>query len=351
MQNENLYRIFDFHAPLGIKYFTFLFHKIPSTKFFKYQIETEALKTLLTKYFTEKPLYFIENGHFDNNEGFIGHYENMQLMVVLKDGLILDQSMQSITFYYDDRISSEELQALKKAIQEAAPNEQEKRQFFMIKKNQFQEFELVDFKLKSVVVSVTDYYNDDLTPLHENLLSFLVEPDSNGVVLFHGTPGTGKTSYIRHLISSVKSRFIYIPNNLFAHLSDPEFISFISSFPESVIILEDCEELLRSRMQQSTDAGISNLLNLGDGLLGDALKLKIICTFNCELSRIDEAILRKGRLAFRYEFGPLNVEKSNKLFSILGINAKTDEPMTLAEIFNFEHDNQAYNLNRQSIGF
>jgi ATP-dependent 26S proteasome regulatory subunit len=104
-------------------------------------------------------------------------------------------------------------------------------------------------------------------------------------------------------------------------------------------------------MQQANDAGISNLLNLGDGLLGDALRLKIICTFNCDLSRIDEAILRKGRLAYRYEFGPLNVEKANKLFSILGINAKTDVPLSLAEIFNFEHDNQAENINRQSIGF
>jgi hypothetical protein len=47
----------------------------------------------------------------------------------------------------------------------------------------------------------------------------------------------------------------------------------------------------------------------------------------------------------------LNVEKANKLFSILGINAKTEVPLSLAEIFNFEHDNQAENINRQSIGF
>lgn len=349
MQNENLYKIIEPHAPIVIKYFTFFFHKYPSTKFFQYQVETEVLKTLLTQYFPESPLYFIQNGHFDDVE-FIGHYENLQLMVVLKDGLILEQSFNSITFYYDDRISSVELQELKKAIQDLSPNDLDKRRFYMIKKNQFQEFELVDFKLKRTEISISDHYNDDLAPLHENLLSFLVETDSNGIVLLHGAPGVGKTSYIRHLISSLRCRFIYIPNNLFAHLSEPEFISFISSFPESIIILEDCEELLRSR-QHTTEEGISNLLNLGDGLLGDALKLKIICTFNCELSRIDEAILRRGRLAFRYEFGPLNVDKSNRLFSLLGIKAKTDQPMPLAEIFNFEHDNQADNLNRKSIGF
>ncbi|NBU47260.1 MAG: ATP-binding protein [Flavobacteriales bacterium] len=351
MQNENLYRIIEPHAPIGIKYFTFQFQKIPSSKFFKYKIETEVLKKLLTENFPGRPLYFIENGHFENNTGYLGYYENLQLMVILKDGLILEKSSNSLTFYYDDRIISAELDALKTVIENAEPNGLENRQFFMIKKSQFQEYELVDFRLKRTEIILTDYYNDDLTVMHENILSFLVEPDSNGLVLFHGAPGTGKTSYIRHLISSAQSRFIYVPNNLFTHLSDPEFISFISSFPDSVIVLEDCEELLRSRVQQTSDAGISNLLNLGDGLLGDALKLKIICTFNCELSRIDEAILRKGRLAFRYEFKLLTVEKCNRLFTLLGINTKTDETMSLAEIFNFEHNNQSDDLSRNSIGF
>ena len=104
-------------------------------------------------------------------------------------------------------------------------------------------------------------------------------------------------------------------------------------------------------MQQTTDVGLSNLLNLGDGLLGDALKLKIICTFNCELSKIDDAILRKGRLAFRYEFGPLNTEKANRLFSILEKNTTTEQPLTLAELFNFDYENQVSNLSRKSIGF
>lgn len=350
MQNENLYKIHDHHAPFGLKYFTFTFHKIPSTKFFKKEIDPGLLKTLLTNLYSEKPLYFIQSDRFNEHKEFYSFHESMQLVVILKDGLILELTMNNISIYYDDRISSEELNSLYKAIDEASPDK-EKPKFFMIKKNQYGDFELVNFEIKQKNISVSNFYNDSLGAIHENLQSFLLESDSNGIMLFHGSPGTGKTSYIRHLISTVQCRFIYIPNNLFEHLSDPEFISFVSSFPESVIILEDCEELLRSRMQQSNDSGISNLLNLGDGLLGDALRLKIICTFNCDLSRIDEAILRKGRLAYRYEFGQLNVEKANKLFSILGINAKTEVPMSLSEIFNYEHDNQTDDLNRPSIGF
>jgi hypothetical protein len=350
MKLENLYKIIDLHAPFGVKYFTFTFLKIPSTKFFKKEIDSGLLKNTLADFYSEKPLYFIQSDRFNENAEFYHYHESMKLVVILKEGLILEQTTNNISLYYDDRISSEELDSLKKVIDEASPD-QESPKFFMIKKNQYGDFELVNFEIKQKNISVPNFYNDSLGDVHEKLRSFLLEADSNGIILFHGSPGTGKTSYIRHLISSVQCRFIYIPNNLFEHLSDPDFISFVSSFPDSTIILEDCEELLRSRIQQSNDAGISNLLNLGDGLLGDALRLKIICTFNCDLSRIDEAILRKGRLAYRYEFGPLNTEKANNLFSLLGINAKTEVPMSLAEIFNYEHDNQTDDLNRPSIGF
>lgn len=73
--------------------------------------------------------------------------------------------------------------------------------------------------------------------------------------------------------------------------------------------------------------------------------------FHCDLSRIDEAILRKGHMSYRYELGSLDVDKANNPFSILGIKAKTEIPMSLAEIFNYETDNQTDNLNRPSIGF
>jgi hypothetical protein len=351
MQHENLYKIIEPHNPLGIKYFTFLFHQIPCTKIFKCQIEIEKLKTVLTNHYPEKSLYFIENGRFDKHQNYIGHFERTPLIAVLKDGLIIEHDLQDTTLYYDNRITTAELEALRAAILDASKKELENKKFFMIKKSHFDDFELVDFTIKNIVVKVSEYYNDDLAPIHVNLRSFLDDTDANGVVLFHGNPGTGKTSYIRHLIASCQCRFIYIPNNLFPHLSDPEFIAFISRFQESAIILEDCEELLRSRIQQASDNGIANLLNLGDGLLGDALKMKIICTFNCELSKIDEAMMRKGRLAYRYEFGPLTVEKSNQLFALQGLEVHTDEPMTLAEIFNFEQDNLGDNPMRKSIGF
>ena len=158
-------------------------------------------------------------------------------------------------------------------------------------------------------------------------------------MLLHGDAGGGKTTYLRYLISICKTRFIYLPNNIFAQLSDPNFFTFILNYPNSVIVLEDCEELLKPRSEMKSNDGISTLLNLGDGLLGDALKLKIICTFNTALVNIDQALLRKGRLAHRYEFGALSVEKSNALLKKMNTEIVTMQPMSLADIYNYSEEN------------
>jgi hypothetical protein len=351
MKHDQLYRIIEPHAPIGLKYFTFLNEQLPSIKAFKSAIGTEALKAVLDAHFPEHPIDYIEHSRLDSDADFVTHFVNIQLLAVLKEGWVMEVSSRMIIMYHNDKVSASEIEALWQAVVAATDKENERLEFFMIKRNTYHDFELVEFKIKKRGVSLEDHYNDDLGAIHAPLASFLEEKNSNGVVLFHGNPGTGKTSYIRHLISHVNRRFIYIPNSLFSHLMDPEFISFISSHPESIVILEDCEELLRSRIQQTNDTGLSNLLNLGDGLLGDALKLKIICTFNCELGKIDEAMLRKGRLAFRYSFEPLAIEKTNKLLSQLGHVHVAEAPMTLSDIFNFEHENNGGDQGRTVIGF
>ena len=62
---------------------------------------------------------------------------------------------------------------------------------------------------------------------------------------------------------------------------------------------------------------------------------QIIATFNCDLTSIDPALLRKGRLIANYEFNKLDLESSRILSDKLGYGTDgVTEPMTLAEIFN-----------------
>ena len=62
---------------------------------------------------------------------------------------------------------------------------------------------------------------------------------------------------------------------------------------------------------------------------------QIIATFNCDLTKIDSALLRKGRLIANYEFNKLDLESSKLLSDQLGFGIEgVTEAMTLAEIYN-----------------
>jgi ATP-dependent 26S proteasome regulatory subunit len=90
-------------------------------------------------------------------------------------------------------------------------------------------------------------------------------------------------------------------------------------------------------------------LQLTDGLFSDYLNIKIICTFNTSMDKIDKALLRKGRMIAYYEFRPLISEKANALLNTTN-HESTYKDMTLADIFNYR--NKHFNPNRQGkIGF
>lgn len=189
-------------------------------------------------------------------------------------------------------------------------------------------------------------YNDDFINENEIIKKFVEADSESGLMILHGDKGTGKSTYIRHLISSYsEKKFVYIPANLVSMLSQPNFSSFLMTLQDHVIILEDCEEAIKDRKANGSPAAVSLLLNLTDGLLSDGLGLKFICTFNDDVKNIDSALLRKGRLVSKYEFKPLDTDKANALLEELygekfdkgeyEISPATDKPLSLADIYHF----------------
>jgi ATP-dependent 26S proteasome regulatory subunit len=118
----------------------------------------------------------------------------------------------------------------------------------------------------------------------------------------------------------------------------------------SILVIEDAEKILTSREDEKNSA-VTTLLNLTDGLLSDCLNIQIICSFNTDISRIDSALLRKGRLIAKYNFKPLAVKKANALARSLGLNSHFSEPTKLTDIYNDADIGFEAQETKMAIGF
>ena len=163
--------------------------------------------------------------------------------------------------------------------------------------------------------------------------------------MFYGEPGTGKTTLIKHLIGKyIDKEFIFVDGALLGSIPQEKLMQYFMDNMDTVFILEDCEKILTDR-----DSGYNPvmpvLLNITDGIVGDVIKPKFICTFNSKISKIDKALLRKGRLSLKYEFKKLSKDKVNKILP------GEDTDMTLADIYYKEQENDYSKIQKNKIGF
>jgi SpoVK/Ycf46/Vps4 family AAA+-type ATPase len=193
------------------------------------------------------------------------------------------------------------------------------------------------------------YYENEFVEVDKLIQSRLMKKDDKGIVLLHGLPGTGKTTYLRYLIGRLKKKVLFLSPAMAGSIMNPEFMDLLIDNPNSILIIEDAENIIMDR-KVSGDSAVSNLLNISDGLLADFLNVQVICTFNHSLSLIDTALLRKGRLIAKYEFGKLSATKAQALSDHFGFNNTIKKPMTIAEIAN-QHEKEQPVERVEIIGF
>ena len=287
------------------------------------------------------------------NKAFNGEFELKDVVVEIQNDLIFSMDIHlKVVQIYASLASTEKMNQLILELQKFQKKRPKDKPEMHVLINSIKGLETKKMLISNPKVDIDMNYNDDLAQVNQIILSTLSKKNNKGLVLLHGMPGTGKTSYVRFIISKLKHKkdIIFLPPKLANSLTNPDLIKVLIANPNSIFVIEDAEQLVLDR-ERNEESPVSAILNLTDGLLSDCLNIQIICSFNTELTRIDKAILRKGRLIARYEFKPLVSSKAQKLSNKLGFNTEINDPMTLAEIYNQHAADFHHVKSKNRIGF
>jgi hypothetical protein len=137
------------------------------------------------------------------------------------------------------------------------------------------------------------------------------EPGAGGkLLLWHGEPGTGKTTAVRALASEWRewARFHVVvdPERFLGH--DAEYLLEVVMSGRKgddrwrVVVLEDTGELLSPDAKDRVGQGLSRLLNVVDGLIGQTARTLVVITSNEPADRMHPAVSRPGRCASSVRF-------------------------------------------------
>jgi hypothetical protein len=97
-----------------------------------------------------------------------------------------------------------------------------------------------------------------------------------------------------------------------------------------LLVIEDCDDLVRGDSRSSASQALARLLNLTDGLVGQGRDVMIAITTNADLVRLHPAVVRPGRCLAQIDVTPLPHAEA---VSWLGTAEGVAPTMTLAELY------------------
>jgi hypothetical protein len=307
---------------------------------------------LLSKGFVNECEFIITGRRYDkpsNTHAFL-HEEKQTLILLRSSNDKTHGVLYEITVYYNVKKSSinsiyEEFGMDNFAIEI-------KKSGISLVKSEMGHLDTEEYEMNVPDIDLELNYGTNFVKIHELIIKRLNAPQDKGIILFHGDPGTGKTSYIKYLTRLITDKeILFIPPAMAESLSEPSIIPFLMEHKNSILIVEDAERVIADREGNGSSVGVSNILNLTDGILGDCLNIQVIATFNMKREKIDQALLRKGRLIAEHKFEKLSVDETNRLLEHLNKEKRVDKGMTLADIYNIDEEIYKTENNKNSIGF
>ena len=332
------------------QYFVIKFDTLPS-KF----INNVSYDPSIIDYLKENGFEIVQNivttnRRYEQTNQYLAINETAKIMIRIYAGNDKKNNLLQLDFLYDYRQGGIDEQIDFTKLKDF--ERQKKKANIQLVKSDMGHLDTEDYDLYSPPMDLNLNYGVEFTKIHELIIERLNKPNDKGIILLHGDPGTGKTSYIKHLTSLILDKdILFIPPSMAEMLSEPTIIPFLMDHKNSILIIEDAERVIGDREGNGSPAGVSNILNLTDGILGDCLNIQVVATFNMKREKIDKALLRKGRLIAEHKFEKLSIEETNKLLISLGKVNVSEEAMCLADIYNIDTEVYRAETKENKIGF
>lgn len=214
-----------------------------------------------------------------------------------------------------------------------------------------------------------NYPKSVLADLHP-LMRIKPPIDGGKIILWHGMPGTGKSSAIRSIAQA------WLPWCDFSYIMDPEKFFNVPDYMLEValdnpskdhfwdddddedslednfilegdkrwrlVVIEDADEFIRAEAKEQTGQALSRLLGIGDGLIGQGLNFITLITTNEKINNIHPAVSRPGRCLANIEFKQFTQEEAAIWWGTRMGTAipRAQDSWTLAQLYDLTRKNQ-----------
>ncbi len=172
--------------------------------------------------------------------------------------------------------------------------------------------------------------------------------DSAPVLILIGAPGTGKSTFTRTLAHISKLKTVICTDE--GAVESGAVLSYVSKNSAGLLILEDVDNLLKSR--EAGNSFMSALLNESEGVCENEIKI-VITTNLTNIDKVDSALIRQGRTFDIVDFRKLTRDEAKVVADEEGldISALDGSSIPLADVFGLKRPSYTRLARRKKIKF